>query len=415
MRIKILPPKDSATTRNASQAHTVVDTVPSNGKDTRAANGEEWQPDVGLQRTPWTFYKGNSVPFCLSQSFEHNIVEGVTKVPEELVTQGVSVWKDYLVGFFLENKLSFPFVKDFLSKRWNLKGSSEMIGDADLFYFRFTNNKDKIAVMEAGHILMAEKIFIVTLWSQEIEQRRKSTKGIPIWVNLFDVPKVLWTEQGLGFVASRLGKPLLTDGATASKKRIAYARVCIEVEFSSELPKSFEVEMKKEDVRKIKVEYSWIPKLCGNYTNFGHFSDNCHWAQEEAMNDTNTTNHGVGRNRRRNKRVWTQKQVFVEQDRGPIPESSCARNDNEVPVHEPGSDPQSDILIDTTETTLVIPTDDPSLTRLGSTHNSIAVVEENNIELTVLMDAITENLMAPGIPDHNKEVLPMATELDDEG
>ncbi|KAF9597094.1 hypothetical protein IFM89_015758 [Coptis chinensis] len=142
------------------------------------------------------------------------------------------------------------------------------------------------------------------------------------------------------------------DGAIASKKRIAYARLCIEVEFSSELPKSFK-------------------------------------AQEEAMNDTNTTNQGV--------------------------ESSCARNDTEVPVHEPGSESQSDILIDTTEITLVIPADDPSLTRLGSTHNSIAVVEENNIELTVLMDAIIENLMAPGIPEHNEEVPPMAIELDDEG
>ncbi|KAF9590472.1 hypothetical protein IFM89_035349 [Coptis chinensis] len=221
--------------------------------------------------------------------------------------------------------------------------------------------------------------------------------------------------DGIGFVASRLGRPLLMDGATASKKRIAYARVCIEVEFSSELPKCFEVEMEKVDIRKIKMEYSWIPKLCGNCTNFGHFSDNCHWTQEEAMNDTNATNQGVGRNRRRNKRVWTQKQVTVEQDMAPIPDSSCARNENKVLVHEPGSESQSDILINTTETTLVILADDPSLTRLGSTHNSVAVVEENNIELTVLMDAITENLMAPGLPEHNKEVLPMAIELDDEG
>ncbi|KAF9601649.1 hypothetical protein IFM89_021115 [Coptis chinensis] len=103
--------------------------------------------------------------------------------------------------------------------------------------------------MELGPIYMAGNYFIVTPWSQDVEKRRKTIKGIPIWVNLYDVPKELWSDEGLGVVASRLGKPLLMDEATASKKRISFARACIEVEISSELPLSFEIEMEKGDNR----------------------------------------------------------------------------------------------------------------------------------------------------------------------
>lgn len=48
-----------------------------------------------------------------------------------------------------------------------------------------------------------------------------------------------WTKTGLSYVASAVGRPLHTDKLTAIKKRISYARVCVEVEASEELVKDF--------------------------------------------------------------------------------------------------------------------------------------------------------------------------------
>ncbi|KAF9619495.1 hypothetical protein IFM89_007243 [Coptis chinensis] len=196
--------------------------------------------------------------------------------------------------------MSFPFVKQVLAKKWKTKGEFDMIADSELFYFKFTNEEDKLHVMELGPIYMAGNCFIVTPWSQDVEKRRKTIKGIPIWVNLYDVPKELWSEEGLGVVASRLGRPLLMDEATASKKRISFARVCIEVEISSELPLSFEIEMEKGDNRTVRVEYSWVPKKCDICKAFGHLTDKCF----RVPSSTEPATH----NARAPRRIWVQRQ-----------------------------------------------------------------------------------------------------------
>ncbi|KAF9599543.1 hypothetical protein IFM89_038809 [Coptis chinensis] len=124
------------------------------------------------------------------------MVEGVAQVPEELITKGRSLWKDYVVGFFLEQKLPYPVVRELLRKKWKTKGDYEMVVDVNLFYFKFSNEEDKRKVLEMAQIYMAGKRFIVTQWSQDVEKRKNTVKAIPIWVNLHDVPKDLWNGEG---------------------------------------------------------------------------------------------------------------------------------------------------------------------------------------------------------------------------
>ncbi|KAF9590165.1 hypothetical protein IFM89_031769 [Coptis chinensis] len=65
------------------------------------------------------------------------------------------------------------------------------------------------------------------------------------------------------------------DEATASRKRLLYARVCVLVEIIAELLDSFEINIGGEDVRKISVEYGWVPKKCDYCKRFGHKTDDC--------------------------------------------------------------------------------------------------------------------------------------------
>ncbi|KAF9622035.1 hypothetical protein IFM89_029319 [Coptis chinensis] len=120
-----------------------------------------------------------------------HIVEGVAQVPEELINKGRNIWKDYVVGFFLEQKLPYPVVREFLRKKWKTKGDYEMVADANLFYFKFTNEEDMRKVLEMAQIYMVGKCFIVTQWNQDVEKRKNTVKAIPIWVNLYNVPKDL--------------------------------------------------------------------------------------------------------------------------------------------------------------------------------------------------------------------------------
>ncbi|KAF9618797.1 hypothetical protein IFM89_002665 [Coptis chinensis] len=230
------------------------------------------------------------------------MIEGVTQVPLDLRWKGLNLWRDYVVGFFVEQRLPYPVVKEALKKKWRTKGDYEMVADTDLFYFKFSNEEDKRKVLENSPIYIAGKCFIVTQWTQDIEKRKSTVKAIPIWVNLYNVPKELWTGEGMGFLASRIGDPQRMDEATATRKRLLYARVCILVEIASELPESFDINMGGEDIRKITVEYGWIPKLCDHCKRLGHKIDGCLRRGNNQRADTQvevgvTTNVEVDENR----------------------------------------------------------------------------------------------------------------------
>ncbi|KAF9615639.1 hypothetical protein IFM89_025448 [Coptis chinensis] len=65
---------------------------------------------------------------------------------------------------------------------------------------------------------------------------------ILVWVKIHNVPKELWTDDWLGFLASKVGVPHSKDEVTKQKKR-DYARVYVEVKVSGKLPDSFTVEL----------------------------------------------------------------------------------------------------------------------------------------------------------------------------
>ncbi|KAF9626305.1 hypothetical protein IFM89_032154 [Coptis chinensis] len=115
--------------------------------------------------------------------------------------KGTTEWYDYVVGFFLEKRLPFLTVRDLLRKRWKLKGNFEMVADEELFYFKFSNSEDRKRVLETGSFYISGRCFVISKWSQDIERRRNSVQLIPIWVNLHNVPKELWIDDGLSYLA----------------------------------------------------------------------------------------------------------------------------------------------------------------------------------------------------------------------
>ena len=98
---------------------------------------------------------------------------------------------------------------------------------------------------------------------------------IPIWVNFYGVPLEYWNPKGISFISSFIGKPIRVDRTTASRRRITYARVCIEVntdfDFFNEFHIESEAENSNETLRtKISLEYQWIPVRCKQCSQFGH-------------------------------------------------------------------------------------------------------------------------------------------------
>ena len=87
---------------------------------------------------------------------------------------------------------------------------------------------------------------------------------IPVWVQLYNVPLEYWNAEGLSYLASAMGVPLFVDAATEGKRRINYARICVELDASKPLVKEFEVDIYDDNLEvagttTIKVFYQWRP------------------------------------------------------------------------------------------------------------------------------------------------------------
>ncbi|KAL0295121.1 UNVERIFIED_CONTAM: hypothetical protein Sangu_3204400 [Sesamum angustifolium] len=130
-------------------------------------------------------------------------------------------------------------------------------------------------VIEGGPWLFQGQPIVLQVWEQGMSLRRQQHTQIPVWIRLKHLPMEYWTDEGLSTVASGVGTPLYTDGITKECSRLDYARVCVMLDFNSELPKHLIVispvlRNGKEDPKRVDVEYEWVPQKCTNCRSLGH-------------------------------------------------------------------------------------------------------------------------------------------------
>ena len=82
---------------------------------------------------------------------------------------------------------------------------------------------------------------------------------IPIWIHFGKVPLELFTQNGLSYTASAVGSPLYMDRIKAIQKRMAFTKVCVEVEAKMDIPRFIKVEMKDGSRVSVNIEVPWYP------------------------------------------------------------------------------------------------------------------------------------------------------------
>ncbi|KAL0295692.1 UNVERIFIED_CONTAM: hypothetical protein Sangu_3189100 [Sesamum angustifolium] len=149
-----------------------------------------------------------------------------------------------------------------------------------IFFFRFCTRFAMEEVIEGGPWLFQGQPIVLQVWEQGMSLRRQQHTQIPVWIRLKHLPMEYWTDEGLSTVASGVGTPLYTDGITKECSRLDYARVCVMLDFNSELPKHLIVispvlRNGKEDPKRVDVEYEWVPQKCTNCRSLGHVVATC--------------------------------------------------------------------------------------------------------------------------------------------
>ncbi|KAK8646222.1 hypothetical protein V6N13_120015 [Hibiscus sabdariffa] len=97
----------------------------------------------------------------------------------------------------------------------------------------------------------------------------------PVWIKLWRIPLELYSQQGLSYVASAVGKPLYSDRATVLKQQLEFAKVCVEVDAKEDIPASILVDLGEGNLVDVAVETVWSPPRCKHCAIFGHLDEKC--------------------------------------------------------------------------------------------------------------------------------------------
>lgn len=189
---------------------------------------------------------------------------------EEVSTE-ISLWKHALVGFVLGTKPPFKQMVGFMQRRWKVFGDVEVfVLESGVFVFNFSNNEAKQKVLDMGPWSFYDKPLFLKLWSPDCSYQRENITSIPIWIHLPQLELHLWSFALLSKIASVVRKPLFTDNMTAKRKRLAHAKLCVEVNPSSDFPTSVDIVGPDGSKYSQKIDYEWLPSTCKQCSTFSH-------------------------------------------------------------------------------------------------------------------------------------------------
>ncbi|KAK8672341.1 hypothetical protein V6N13_110714 [Hibiscus sabdariffa] len=179
-----------------------------------------------------------------------------------------------------DGQLMVQLSRAILEKRanhlWGREGSVEIRFFAPSVYMLiFPSKRVRDLVLEPGPWHIQQKALVLRKLLHGMIPEVLCLDSAPVWVQLWHIPLELYTQQGLGYFASALGKPLYSDKATILKQSLEYAKICVEVSAKSSLPESILVDMGDGYSIHVSVELVWAPPQCSQCSIFGHLDETC--------------------------------------------------------------------------------------------------------------------------------------------
>ncbi|MBY3556097.1 DUF4283 domain-containing protein, partial [Modestobacter lapidis] len=130
----------------------------------------------------------------------------------------------------------------------------------------------------SGSKHVASKPLLLQLWKEGIDFANAEISLLPIWVKFTNVPLTYWSNIGLNYIASSIGRPISVDDTTAKLDPLPFARMCVEVSADFSFPSSIKVAILVDDTIKyasVGVEYQSKPHVCSSCKVFGHSLTKC--------------------------------------------------------------------------------------------------------------------------------------------
>ena len=164
---------------------------------------------------------------------------------------------------------------------WKCEATLSMHESGWLVY-KFQNEEDKCSVLCGGPYLVYGRPLILRSMSEYFDFSTSEMTQVPVWIKFPNLPLKCWTPRCLSKLASVLGKPIQSDKLIATKERVSYARVLVEVDLLADLRSSINVTLPNGNTLIQRVIYETLPKFCKHCKVLGHSTRVCSKGKEEA-------------------------------------------------------------------------------------------------------------------------------------
>ncbi|XP_020672763.1 uncharacterized protein LOC110092522 [Dendrobium catenatum] len=201
--------------------------------------------------------------------------EEIIDFPTEDIAEAVEEYNLALVGYSLGKRPYYEALLKAVTNLWKLKGTIKLISLSEGFFlFEFSCAEDYEMVWTKGAWFIFGRPFIFKKWSSHFSPERIEYTNIPIWFKIHDLPLCCWTPIGISKIATKVGIPLAVDALTASKSRLTYARVCVQIDSSATYPAFIPIIVEGK-LFNLKIQYEWRPSVCDLCKSFNHLTDAC--------------------------------------------------------------------------------------------------------------------------------------------
>lgn len=216
------------------------------------------------------FRPESSSTLLTSQIVVNNGTKSFTIDPEKVADDKLK-WTTAIIGQVMGNNSSYFNMKQFAEHKWSTKGLLEVQRiDESLFVFRFQSEDSKQEILEQSPLPFGNRVLFLWPWSLDKPIQKLQLNAVPVWVKLPNLRPHYFNSHVLSGLGSIIGKPLFMDKLTTSQSRVAYARICVEINADEAPPASikFTDENGKECMQ--EVQYEWMPSRCPSCKTFGH-------------------------------------------------------------------------------------------------------------------------------------------------
>ncbi|KAE8667867.1 Detected protein of unknown function [Hibiscus syriacus] len=208
-------------------------------------------------------------------------IDGIptVKPPLAVIEEGIVEWNFAVVGQFIGAAPNFDSMQRIINSLWGKSSPVKVsLAGVNLYVFSFGSASIRDWVLENGPCHVQNKPLVLRKWEPYLHKLDFDLSHMPVWVQLYNVPLELYSRSGLSYISSALGNPLYMDSITASRGRLEYAKVCIEISAGFVIPNEVQVILKDGSMVRVGVFIPWLPRACSICKTFGHLASRS-WIQ----------------------------------------------------------------------------------------------------------------------------------------